>query len=143
MQCNRLYYYLSKEIIITFDDNLNCPTGNLDGITIVFNHYKSITEALDAWNKRKQRVNYDNLFYIFDDIDDIEYNDLLIFNTIPSKGKVIFTAKEYECIENTVIISEYVSSGKLEHYLMHKNKYTGKYPSDENFDFVRWLNNEG
>ena len=138
--CRRLSDYLSKDIIIAFDERFNCPVGDLDGIMIVFNHYKSVEEALSAWNKRKQRVNLDKLYIIFDDIDDIEYDDLVEFNKISSSGKVIFTAKKYEYIENTVLLSEYASSGELEHYLMFKNKYTGKYPSDKDFDFVSWLN---
>lgn len=101
---------------------------------------KYISEARDAWNKRKKRVNYDDLFVIFDDIDDVEYDDLVDFNRICSKGKVIFTAKEYANLDNTVVLSEYADSGKMEHYMMYMNKFTGKCPADKDFNFVSWLN---
>lgn len=140
--CKRLSELLDKEINISFDDRFNCPVGNLDGIIIAFNHYKTADEALSAWRKRKKRVNFENLYFIFDDIDDIEYADLIEFNKIPSRGKVIFTARKYEDIDNTILLSDYADSGKLEHYLTFKNKYTGKNPADKDFDFVDWLNTQ-
>ena len=143
--CSNLKYYLEQDIHIEFSDQYEgmFPVGNIDGIHIVFNHYKTCELAYEKWNKRKQLVNYDNLFFIFDDIADAEYEDLVKFNTIPCRGKVIFTAKKYPALENTVVVSKFAKSGIMRHYLIHKNPYTGKYPTDQDFDFVDWLNGKG
>lgn len=90
--------------------------------------------------KRKQRVNYDNLFIIFDDIADAEYSDLLEFNKIDCKGKIIITAKSYKELTNTVLVSKYKNSGVLKAYLLDKNCWTGKNAADKSFNFVKWLN---
>lgn len=137
---SNIKYYLEQDLVFEFDNNLNCPIGYIEDIQIVFNHYKSIEHAKNSWDSRKTRVNYDNLYIIFDDIDDIEYNDLVEFNKVNCKGKVIFTSKEYKNLENTVVLSTYKGKDRMEHYLMQKSKYTGKNPADKDFDFVAWLN---
>lgn len=137
---SNLKYYLNCDLRMEFDEILNCPVGYLEEIKIVFNHYSSIEQARNSWDSRKERVNYDNLYIIFDDIDDIEYEDLVAFNKIDCKGKVIFTARNYPKLKNTIVLSKYVNKGRIEHYLMQKNKFTGKNPADKDFDFVDWLN---
>ena len=112
----------------------------LEDIKIVFNHYDTNENAKSSWDKRKQRVNYDNVFIIFDDIADVEYSDLLAFNSISCKGKVILTAKKYENLQNTVQIIRYKKTEKMNAYLLDKNIWTGKNVADKNFNFVKWLN---
>lgn len=137
---SNLKYYLSITPVEVKDENYNCPVGMIDDVKLVFNHYKSFNEAVEKWEDRKHRVNYDNLYYIFDDIADAEYNDLLEFNKLHCKGKVILTAKEYDDMENTVVIKKYKKAGKMEAYLLDKSVITGKTPADKVFDFVSWLN---
>lgn len=38
------------------------PVMSLKGIEIHFNHDRKIDEAVDKWNRRKEKINYDNLF---------------------------------------------------------------------------------
>ena len=42
------------------------PIAQLDDIEIHFLHYKTETEAQLKWNRRKARVNYENLFLFYD-----------------------------------------------------------------------------
>lgn len=48
------------------DKNIKFPVGILDNgfnhTEIHFNHYKSFDEAQTAWNRRKERINYENIF---------------------------------------------------------------------------------
>ena len=46
-------------------ENLNAPIGLLDDVTIVFLHYRNQLEAYEKWNRRIQRINYDNLIFKF------------------------------------------------------------------------------
>ena len=135
-----LKYYLSIVPVEVKDKKYNCPVGMIDDVKLVFNHYKSFDEAVKKWEERKRRVNYDNLYFIFDDIADAEYNDLLEFNKLNCRGKVILTAKEYDGIENSVVITKYKKEGKMKAYLLEKSVITGKTPADKVFDYVSWLN---
>lgn len=41
------------------------PYGMLGDVLIQFMHYKTFEEALDAWNRRRVRVDYDNMRFLF------------------------------------------------------------------------------
>ena len=84
---SNIAYYLQKDLVFVKDSDYNCPVAMLEDIKLVFNHYSSAQQANEAWEKRKRRVNYDNIFLIFDDISDVEYEDLRKFNQIDCKGK--------------------------------------------------------
>ena len=102
--CCNIKYYLTVPLIECKDERFPYPVGLLEDIEIVFNHSKTFEEAYVSWNNRKKRVNYDNIFLIFDDYVDAEYDDLIQFNKIPCQGKVILTAKEYENLDNVIQI---------------------------------------
>ena len=62
--------YLKCELIEKKNSGKDFPVGILLGgeiedIEINFLHYKTFQQAEEAWNKRKQRVNFDNLFFIY------------------------------------------------------------------------------
>lgn len=137
---SNLKYYLSLDLIEIKDDKYPYPAAMLDDVEIVFNHYKSFDEAKLAWDKRKTRVNYDNVFLIFDDYVDAEYEDLVKFNQIECRGKVILTAKDYKNLDNVIQIRKYRKKEVMKPYLLEKNRWTGKCPADKDFDFVEWLN---
>lgn len=63
---SNLKHYLSLDLKF-IERERNYPTGMLDDVKIVFNHYKTEEQAEEKWNQRKQRVNYDNLFIIMDE----------------------------------------------------------------------------
>lgn len=44
---------------------LDFPVGLLDDIVICFQHYESYTQAKQKWDERKQRIEWDNIGYIF------------------------------------------------------------------------------
>lgn len=134
--------YLKYDLIFIKDEKYPMyPVGMLGDVKIVFNHYKTEEEALSCWNRRKTRVNYDNLYLIFDDIADAEYEDLIAFNKIKCKGKVILSAKAYPELENIVTIKKYAKTQEMRAYLMEPSEWTGLNPADKCFDYVSWLNN--
>ena len=61
------------------------------------------------------------------------YDDLVEFNKIECKGKVIFTASDYLGLDNIVQISKYKNEGKLKAYLLDKSIWTGKNAVDKDF----------
>ncbi len=137
---SNLKYYLSKDLRFIEDPEYPMPVAMLEDIKIVFVHYHSKEEAETAWNKRKARVNYDRLLFVFDDIADIEYSDILSFCELKCAGKVIFTAKKYDDIPYAVQFKKYAKEGKLKPYLLDVNMWTDKNAADKYFDFVEWIN---
>lgn len=137
---SNLKLYISLELRETKDERFPYPAGMVGDVELVFNHYSSFQEAKEAWEKRKQRINYNNIFIIFDDYVDAEYEDLIEFNKIPCRGKVILTAKDYPELDNVIQISKYKKDHIMRPYLSEKSQWTGKCPADKDFDFVEWLN---
>ena len=86
------------------DEVINYPIGILDDIEVHFLHYSSIFEAKVKWNKRKSRVNFDNIVYIFsnaDGFDDHAYDFYMKF----SKQKFLFASnKKFFNPKNTIPI---------------------------------------
>lgn len=80
--------------------------GKLEDIEICFLHYKSEEEALKKWNRRKARINYNNILYKFNDQNLCTYHDLEMFEKFEAKNKILFTAKKYPNI-NSIQIKKY------------------------------------
>lgn len=73
----------------TFDSRktLEFPVAMLGDITLYMMHYKTFEEAVEAWEKRKQRINWDNLILIMA----IERKESLeLFDALPYDKKVCF-----------------------------------------------------
>lgn len=56
-----LKYYLNLPLVFQDNDKI---VGKLDDVLIYFWHYKTKEEAENAWNRRKKRINFDNLYLI-------------------------------------------------------------------------------
>ncbi len=65
------------------------PIGILDDVEIVFLHYKSQEEALEKWNRRKERVNFDNIILKFSWMNLCDDEHLEKFDALPFENKVI------------------------------------------------------
>ncbi len=65
------------------------PIGILDDVEIVFLHYKSQEEALEKWNRRKERVNFDNIILKFSWMNLCEEKHLEEFDALPFKNKIL------------------------------------------------------
>lgn len=76
-----LRYYLSRELsfisaesskyseVLKDRNQTDKPIGVLDDIEIVFLHYKSEQEAKEKWDRRKKRVNFENIFIKFSNMN--------------------------------------------------------------------------
>ena len=86
--------------------NYNAPIGKIDDLEIMFLHYKTEAEALDKWNRRKQRINWDNIIYKFSDQNMCTYKNLEDFEKFNAKNKICFTTRKYDEL-NTIQIKKY------------------------------------
>ena len=84
--------YMEKDLIYkgtTFDSRktFEFPLAMLGDITLNMMHYKTFEEAVDAWEKRKARINWDNLIVMMITTDK---NTLEQFDALPYDKKVCF-----------------------------------------------------
>ena len=79
------------------------PIGLLDDIEIHFLHSKNNLDAQMKWNMRKERIDFNNLFFKFSDSHMIDSKDLLEFEKLPFKNEVIFVSKKYDGLNNYIL----------------------------------------
>lgn len=128
--------YISKEIIF-IDSNYSYPVGQLGDIKIHFNHSKSEIEAKSDWDRRKNRINYDNLFIIMYDSDNITKDDIKKLNSINCKNKIVLSDKEYDDIDYVIKIN---STKRINGQQYLDRDILGKMTFEKYFNYVKWLN---
>lgn len=70
-------------------NQLDKPIGLIDDVEIVFLHYKSENEALEKWNRRKERVNFNDIILKFSWMNLCENEHLEKFEALPFKNKIL------------------------------------------------------
>lgn len=86
------------------DIQIDYPIGRLGDVELFFMHYHSKEEALEKWNRRKKRVNYDNLIVKFNDSNLCTEEELTLFDRLPIQKKCCFTVKEYPALKSVIKI---------------------------------------
>ncbi|MBK0348154.1 DUF1919 domain-containing protein [Aerococcaceae bacterium zg-ZJ1578] len=126
-----LYFTQTSRFKQDYDNSY--PVGNLGGVELHFVHYSSEVEALEKWNRRKQRINYDNLFVKFNDDNQCTYEHLKEFDSLDLNHKVIFSATNYPELKSLVFFKETrpLNSSTVGEDLEYYHKY---------FDVAKWLN---
>lgn len=131
--------FLETPLQFVKEDGINHPIGEIDGVRIYFQHYISEEEALEKWNSRIKRMNYDNLFVLFTDRDGCTYEDLKAFDELPFKNKVVFTNRKYEDIHSSFYIKGFEKMDSVGQCFMYMPHKLGKKYYDQ-FDYVSWFN---
>lgn len=70
----------------------NIVLGKCLDTEIVFLHYSGFAEAKAKWDRRKHRVNYNNLVVKYNDQNQFSIEDFYEFEKLPYKNKIFFTA---------------------------------------------------
>lgn len=78
------------------------PIGMLDDIELFFLHYHSRDEALQKWNRRCKRINWNKLLVKFNDQNGCTNKLIQDFINLPYKNKICFVISEIEGSENIV-----------------------------------------
>jgi uncharacterized protein (DUF1919 family) len=112
------------------------PVGILgNDIEIHFIHYKTSEEALEKWNRRKERIDFKNLFFIYSDRDNFHEEFLHIYEKLPFKHKIFLSAKPRGDSELVVFVKDYEKESQV-----GESEHNGKYL--KYIDIVKWLNEE-
>jgi uncharacterized protein (DUF1919 family) len=116
-------YYLNLELSFTKESKydeveltrsnhpIKFPVGILGDIEIQFMHYKTEEEAALKWNRRKMRINRDNLFVKFDGSKDAATDSLIKdFDNLPYR-KICIVNKSFPKIPSALKIPNWESDG--------------------------------
>jgi len=68
------------------------------------------------------------------------YQDILEFSTIPCRGKVFFSAKEYPEFDFVLPFAEYQGKDTVGEYMSNHTPILDKFVFEKYFDYVHWLN---
>lgn len=103
--------YLSAPIEMEWGETY--PVGKLKDIELRFMHYRSCTEAMDAWERRKKRINWNKIIVVSTDREGFDETVYTQWKKIPY-SKVLFTAqKRYAQEPNTVYYPQYEKNGMV------------------------------
>lgn len=111
-----------------------CPIGVLGDIEIIFLHYKNEKEALDKWNRRIKRVNWNNLIVKFNDQNNATEEDIIEFDSLSFKNKLCFVANPIKepKLKSVIVFKEYIG----EKYIKDDAKKWKNY-----LNIIKYLNN--
>ena len=153
--CKHLKEYLSLPVDEPTDEDLKSysgckvPLGMLHGngklpdIGLVFTHYDTLENARESWYRRRERVHYDNLFFILDCGAGSKEQILDEFEKLPYRNKIAFTDLNDKTRWKSTFTYSYFKGDnpkKLNHFsTVRRGPFL--FRGIDEFDYVKWLNN--
>ena len=131
--------YMSYELTFIQENGIDYPIGLLGDVRIYFQHYGSEEEAKQKWEERSARLNYENLFILFTDRDGCTEQNLIDFDRIPYKNKVVFVHVPNNLIASAAYIRGFEKEEAVGLCMNYKHDYAYKKYYDD-FDYVKWFN---
>lgn len=135
--CENLKHYLSLELeqatSSKYIDSYPYILGKLGDIEIHFIHDSSFAEVKEKWERRKKRVDFDNLFFVMSDRDICDEGDIERFLRLDDGKSVFFGARKRSNLDN--FIHCYNEKGEITTQFFAMYRVHEKY-----FDMVEWLN---
>lgn len=122
---DNLKYYFSLELdFITYEqskykDDLikrnqtGVPIARLDDIEIIFLHYKTVDEAREKWERRKKRINYDNIILKFSQMNLCTQKELEAFDCHPFPKKFVFVTKKKHGLGSGIYFSGFEDKDEI------------------------------
>lgn len=135
-----LQWYMSQKLTELKGEG-KYPEGLLGDVKIRFVHYKTFEEGVAKWEERKERINWNNLFFVGVEKDGCTYEIIEQFERLPYKNKVIFTRREYPEFSSSYYIKGFEEKEELGVITYFKNQPLMRRYLDD-FDYVTFLNRE-
>ena len=131
--CN-LKYYMSQELRFIETDK-GFPVAMLGDIELNFNHASTNEEAAENWKRRKERINYDNLYFIFYYREGMTLEQIREIEKASCKRVALITYKPLE-LPYAVYMK---GDGSTKQNFLEKDIF-GIMTIEKEWDFVSWLN---
>lgn len=131
---SRLKYYLGLKLeIITYEQSkykdilirknqTNCLIGKLDDVEIVLLHYHNASEAVQKWERRCKRVNWDNIIFKMSEMNCCTLEHLKAFDNLPTERKILFVSKDYG-LKSQIVWSEWTKVGEIKNDTTYFKKH--------------------
>lgn len=145
---NRFRYYIDQPLHYIgeeYEENLkrNYPVVGLGDVRLHFNHYTDFTSAVEFWERRKARINFDNLFV---EMSIYTKEELDAFVQLPFEHKIGFSLVESN--DENVIYFPVMESGYIDkkyggiagHFFNHMAM--GMSDELRQYDILKLLNKE-
>lgn len=140
--CKDLKKNLEVDLIELKDSSKNYPIGKLGDIIINFTHYDSFEEAKKKWDERKNRINYENLFFIMVEKDGCRKKEIEDFANLPYEHKMVLTCNNYDNITCAYYIPNSKNEkGEMIDLTLYLKKFSRKRYMDK-IDFVSFINGD-
>lgn len=119
----------SKSLI---EGKKDCPIGVIDDIEIVFLHYKTEEDAKETWNRRKERINFDNMVVKISEQNFCTEEHLREFDELPFKRKLAIVSRDYG-LKSQVVHSGLCGNGVVKDDIVDFRK---------DIKLANWINGE-
>ena len=144
---NLKYFSKCSMIDITEEENLGFPVGrlisndsNIKSVNVYFQHYNNFLEAKNAWDKRFLRINYENIYFIWEFFENLYDIELLYEFDNSSLNTISLIHNDIPNLKNSFKFDCYDKTDKPGKLLQFKN-FSGKRYLDD-WDYISWLNNK-
>ena len=116
-----LAHYMDCELQMRWDEEY--PVGTLDDIEIHFMHYDTCKEANELWDRRKRRINWDNIVVLATDRDGFDTAAFQQWQQLPYP-KVLFTAQRpFSNDADSVFFPQYSEQGCVPDLIPNREFY--------------------
>lgn len=115
--------YIRLELQMQWEEEY--PVGMLGDVKIHFMHYQTCTEAKEAWERRKARINWDNILVLSTDMEDFSQETFELWKQIPYQ-KVLFAAKQW-ADESCIYFPQYKEQGQVADLILKREFYKDRF----------------
>lgn len=135
--CERIQYYVSLDLCF-IDSRYDYPVGRLDDICIYFNHCKTEEEAKELWYRRRERIDYDNIFFLLVGNEGLTKEDILRFSKLHCRNKLLISSHTIPYIDCCIKIRPHIFRNNGNRFM--DKGLDLKWAFERKFDYVTWLN---
>lgn len=136
-----LRHYMSCDLVFpeSLNKNKQFPVGLIDDIVYNFNHDHDPEKAKKDWYRRRERIDYDNLYIILYEEHSFSRDEILALKNIPCKRLVVLSdKKDHSDLDYVRVIKRNYGRPNEAHFL--DRDWLGIQTFEKHFDFVAWLN---
>lgn len=134
-------FYLEQKLRF-IDSEYSYPVAMLGDIRIHFNHSRSAEEAEEDWNRRKVRVNYNNLYVILYDRDNLCREQIESLRNVKCRRLIVLTETNNYADISYVFHMKRTKKNRIDAPVFLDQDYWGLRTFEKQFDFVSWLNGD-
>lgn len=137
-----LKWYMDQPLV-KLDCGESFPVGRLgegaDAVQVNFLHYANFQEAVEKWEERKRKINYDRIVLIGAEKQGCDYETLRRFDRLPLPNKLVFTRVPYPEFSSARCIKGFEDQPEVGTLTNFKPQFLLRRYLDD-FDYVDFLN---